>query len=117
VLLDPKVRTVLVWLSFGVIAAILFLARDKALWGQWFNPELSTGRELRTATDRPRDEALVYKVQPGDEWWKIAQAHSISTRALLEANGANVGTPLVTGQNIRLPGGTPAAARGPGSAF
>lgn len=108
--MDESVRKPLTFLAVVAIGAAVYLGYDRVKAYQTFDSDFGAGKELGKVNARWSSADLVYKVQPGDAWWKIARDHSVSTRALLEANGANIGTPLVPGQNIHLPGATPPPA-------
>ena len=105
--MDESVRKPLTFLAVVFIGASVALGYDRVKASQTFMPDFGAGKDLGHVNGTWSSEALVYKVQPGDAWWKIARDHSISTHALLDANGATLGTGLVPGQSIRLPGGTP----------
>ncbi len=104
--MDESVRKPLTFLAVVFIGAAIALGYGRITAGQTFLSDFNAGKDRGTVEDHGQAEAFVYKVQPGDTWGKIARDHSVSTRALLEANGANVATELVPGQNIRLPGAT-----------
>jgi len=108
---DESVRKPLTFLAVVGIFLALGLGWDRVKAGETFLPDFSNGKDLGHVDIKGEAQELIYKVQPGDEWWKVARDHNVSTRALLEANGANIGTPLTQGQNIHLPGATsPVAA-------
>ncbi len=46
---------------------------------------------------------ILYKVQPGDTFWKISQKYGISTTQLIEANNANQNTVIYPGQTLVIP--------------
>ena len=104
---DPNTRKALTFIAVVFIALAISLAVGRVTAGQTFLEDFSAGKEIHTITDEQSNQTLVYKVQPGDAWWKIARDHQVSTRALLEANGADLSTPLSAGQNIHLPGWVP----------
>lgn len=68
-----------------------------------FSPDFNAGRTPGRGTPQSDIALHTYKVQSGDAWWKVARDHGVSTRALLDRNGADIGTPLVVGQNIMIP--------------
>jgi len=115
--MDESVRKPLTFLAVVFIFAALALGYGRVKAGQTFLSDFGAGKELGVAESHGESAELIYKVQPGDAWWKVARDHSVSTRALLEANGANIGTALVPGQNIHLPGAgpTPPAATSGGA--
>jgi membrane-bound lytic murein transglycosylase D len=110
--MDEDVRKPMTFLAVVFIGLAIALGLDRVKASQTFLSDFGAGKEIKNVEDHGGNAALVYKVQPGDAWWKVARDHEVTTRALLEANGAVVGTPLVPGQNIRLPGpaGSPSAA-------
>jgi hypothetical protein len=112
------VRKPLTFLAVIFIGLAVMLGWDKVKAFQTFQSDFSEGKDRGHIDGKMGAQELIYKVQPGDSWGKIAREHSVSTRALLEANAANIGTDLVPGQNIHLPGGTvpaaPASSSGPG---
>jgi hypothetical protein len=114
--MDESVRRPLTFLAVVFIGAAVALGYGRITAGQTFLSDFSAGKELGTIENHAQAADLIYKVEPGDTWGKIARDHQVSTRALLDANGANVATPLVPGQNIQLPGRTvptaPASATG-----
>jgi LysM repeat protein len=111
------VRKPLIVVASVCVVLALSLGWDRVKASETFLPTFSNGKELGHVDEKGQVQALIYKVEPGDAWWKIARDHDVSTRALLEANGANIGTQLVPGQNIKLPGATvPVAASPPSSA-
>ena len=58
------------------------------------------------AQNTPQVKATVYKVQPGDTLWKIANRHHMSVEALLEANNMSDANKFIVGQKIVV-GGQP----------
>ena len=54
----------------------------------------------------PMAGASEYKVKPGDNPAKIAKAHGVTTKALLEANAGLDPKKLKPGMTIQIPGGT-----------
>jgi len=109
--MDESVRKPMTFLAVVFIFAGLYLFYDRVTARRTFDADFGAGKELGTVYDKGQAAELIYKVQQGDAWWKIARDHGVSTRALLEANGANIGTALVPGQNIHLP--APGAATPP----
>jgi len=106
--MDESVRKPLTFLAVVFIGAAVYLYYDRVTADKTFMSDFGAGKELGHVEFKGEAANLVYKVQPGDTWWKVARDHEVSTRALLEANGANIGTPLSAGQNIHLPGAAPA---------
>jgi hypothetical protein len=107
-----------------MVAATLFIAAAIGLMVQrlpgieTFRPDFGGGNTPKKAAAGPDLTLHTYKVQAGDAWWKIARDHSVSTRALLDRNGADISTPLVPGQNVIIPDDTvpPAPPASTGSA-
>ena len=117
VILDESVRKQLLFVAVILIAMVVSLGWNRVKAFETFLPTFSNGKELGHVDMTHADQNLIYKVQRGDAWWTIARDHNVSTRALLEANGANVGIELVAGQNIRLPGSTVPVASASAKAF
>jgi hypothetical protein len=111
--MDESVRKPMTFLAVIFIAAAVYLGYGRVTAGQTFLSDFGAGKDLGHVEFKGEAANLVYKVQTGDTWWKVARDHDISTRALLESNGANIGTPLTPGQNIHLPGAAPSAATTP----
>jgi LysM repeat protein len=111
--MNEDVRKPLTFLAAVAIALVLGLGWDRVKAWQVFQSDFNEGKDRGTVTAKAASQELVYKVQAGDAWWKIARDHSVSTRALLDANGANIGTELVPGQNIHLPASTAPTASTP----
>jgi LysM repeat protein len=111
--MDESVRKPLTFIAVVCIALALSLGWYRVKAYETFLPDFSNGKELGHVEQKAAAQELIYKVQSGDAWWKIARDHNVSTRALLEANGANVGTELVPGQNIHLPGAPSLASSSP----
>jgi LysM domain len=103
-----EIRKPLMIMAAIFIFAMLALHSDKLTASRMFVFDVGKGKELGDISGRTGAAELIYKVEPGDQWATIARDHSVSTRALLEANGANIGTQLVPGTNINLPGAGPA---------
>jgi hypothetical protein len=108
--MDESVRKPMTFLAVVFIGAAVALGYGRVTAGQTFLSDFGAGKELGHVEFKGEAANLVYKVEQGDTWWKIARDHEISTRALLEANGADIGTSLTPGQNIHLPGRGPAGA-------
>jgi len=101
-------KVVMVVATAFIAAAIgLMLTRLPAI--ETFRSDFGAGNTPKKAAPGPDLELHTYKVQPGDVWWKVARDHSVSTRALLDRNGADISTPLVPGQNVIIPDDTPPA--------
>jgi hypothetical protein len=118
--MPEEVRKPLTFLAIIFIGLAVLLGAGRVKAWQTFLPDFANGKDIGHIDEHPEAQELLYKVQPGDTWWKIAQEHSVSTRALLEANHADIGTSLSTGTNIHLPGGpvtptSPASSAGVGS--
>ncbi len=108
--MNEDVRKPLTYLAMIFVVLALALGWDRVKAFQVFQSDFNEGKDRGHIEGKMVAEELVYKVQSGDTWGKIAREHSISTRALLEANGANIGTELLPGQNIHLPGAPVPAA-------
>ncbi len=104
--MDENVRKPLTFLAVIAIFLALGLGYDRVKAMDTFQADFGEGKDLSRVVNHGSRAELVYKVQPGDVWWKIARDHDISTRALLEANGADPSMSLTPGQNIRLPAAT-----------
>ncbi len=112
--MNEDVRKPLTFLAAIAIFAAIGLGWDRVKAWQVFEPDFANGKDRGMIEGKATDPSHIYKVQSGDVWWKVARDHNVSTRALLEANGANIGTELVAGQNIHLPGDTvPTASAAP----
>jgi spore germination protein YaaH len=107
--MDEDVRKPLTYLAMIAVVAGLYLGWDRVKAFEVFGSDFAEGKDRGHVNASMSSQELVYKVQTGDSWGKIARDHSVSTRALLDANGANIGTELVPGQNIHLPAAAPTA--------
>jgi hypothetical protein len=101
--MDENVRKPMTFLAVVFIGAAVALGAGRVMAWQTFLPDFAEGKDMHILEGKAQDQALVYKVQPGDTWGKVAMNHSLTTRALLDLNDANVTTPLVPGKNIFLP--------------
>jgi hypothetical protein len=107
--MPEDVRKPLTFIAIVCIFLAVGLGWDKVKAFQVFQSDFSEGKDRGQLYGKGEAQALIYKVEPGDTWGKIAREHSVSTRALLDANDANIGTELRPGQNIHLPGAAPVA--------
>jgi hypothetical protein len=108
--MDESVRKPMTFLAVIFIGAAVYLGYDRVMAARTFESDFGAGKELGHVSFKGEAANLIYKVEPGDTWWKVARDHDVSTRALLESNEANIGTSLTPGQNIHLPGAVPTAA-------
>ncbi len=51
-----------------------------------------------------KTELAMYRIKPGDTWWKVAQKYGVSPKALQEANKSTGASRLQVGKSLRIPG-------------